>query len=172
MAPTSRRPSNCSDDLGNIASIGGTDKGERIKYKAPGRRSSNRPIPPVSPHPSRVSSTTILPGWNCPRKPRQRLIAEADIRDQQQHIPLASGQTASASSAGPSVASGGKRAADGSAHSKRGAEHGPAPAQAYQEARTIQQGAYSDRRPLSLGPAPDLPQPAESPPQVGDLGEA
>ena len=154
------------DDLGNIASIGGSNKAEGIEYKP--RPAIVKPTDTANLPTPQQSVVEENPAWvESPEETRQRLIAEADsnFTSSTFRSPLA---RRGASSAGPSVPTGGG-AADGP----------PTPTEvlntaqqrkAFQEGRKIQQGAYSDRRRFLSDPPLTYRQPAETAP-VGDLGE-
>lgn len=152
------------DDLGNIASLGGTNKAESIEYKP--RPAIVKPTDTVSLPTPQQSVVEDNPAWvESPEETRQRLIAEADANPNSTSSPLARRVS---SSSGPSQTTSG-RAADGP----------PTPIQvmnnaeqrkAYQEGRKIQQGAYSDRRRYLSDPPLTYRQPAETAP-VGELGE-
>ncbi|MDP2734195.1 MAG: hypothetical protein Q8O63_13990 [Hoeflea sp.] len=152
------------DDLGNIASIGNPNKGAGIEYKP--RPAIVKPTNTASLPTPQQNVAENNPAWvESPEETRKRLIAEADAGGANYNSPLA---TRVAASSGPGVPVAG-RAADGP----------PTPGQVmsqakqreqYQQARKIQQGAYSDRRRYLSDPPLTYRQPAETAP-VGDLGE-
>lgn len=152
------------DDLGNIASIGNSNKGAGIEYKP--RPAIVKPTNTASLPAPQQDVAENNPAWvESPEETRKRLIAEADAGGANYNSPLA---TRVATSSGPGVPVAG-RAADGP----------PTPTQVmnqakqreqYQQARKIQQGAYSDRRRYLSDPPLTYRQPAETAP-VGDLGE-
>lgn len=154
------------DDLGNIASIGGTNKGEGIEYKP--RPAIVKPTDTASLPAPQQSVVDDNPAWvESPEETRKRLIAEADANpnDSTFRSPLAKRVSLSGS---PTVQTTG-----------RGADGPPTPVEvintaeqrkAYQEGRKIQQGAYSDRRRYLSDPPLTYRQPSETAP-VGDLGE-
>lgn len=155
------------DDLGNIASIGSSRKGSDISYKP--RPAIVKPADTASLPAPQQSVAEGNPAWvESPEETRKRLIAEADANSGNGTFtsPLAKTATAQSHPAGANMVG---RAGDGP----------PTPAEtlnsaqqrkAYQEARKIQQGAYSDRRRFLSDPPLTYRQPAETA-AVGDLGE-
>ena len=153
------------DDLGNIATLSGTNKAEGIEYKP--RPAIVKPSDTASLPAPQQNVVNDNPAWvESPEETRRRLIAEADANpnDPAFRSPLA--RRVASGGATPAV---GGRAADGP----------PTPVEvlntaeqrrAYQESRKIQQGAYSDRRRYLSDPPLTYRQPAETAP-VGDLGE-
>lgn len=154
------------DDLGNIATLSGTNKAQGIEYKP--RPDIVKPTNTASLPTPQQNVVSENPAWvESPEETRRRLIAEADANPDSATFrsPLA---RPVASSAGPTPAVGG-RAADGP----------PTPVEVsntaqqrktFQENRKIQQGAYSDRRRYLSDPPLTYRKPAETAP-VGDLGE-
>ncbi|OCW57110.1 hypothetical protein AWJ14_08180 [Hoeflea olei] len=154
------------DDLGSIASLGGSDKAAGIEYKP--RPAIVKPADTANlpaPQPSVVENN---PAWvESPEETRKRLVAEADANGSGSTFssPLARRTSTGYGRTGPT----GGGAADGP----------PTPmqtlnttkqSQAFKEGRKIQQGAYSDRRRYLSDPPLTYRQPAETAP-VGDLGE-
>lgn len=152
------------DDIGNIASIGAPRKGAEIEYTP--RPAIVKPAETADLPAPQQNLAENNPAWvESPEQTRQRLLAEADAN---------SGNTAYSSPlARPEV---GKRQA-GPRLSVRAAEAAPpvtgaaAQRKAYQEARKIQSGAYSDRRRFLSDPPLAYRQPAETAP-IGELGES
>ena len=155
------------DDLGNIASLGQTRKGEGIEYKP--RPAIVKPSDTASlPVPQQNLAENNAAWVESPEETRARLIAEADGS--------ANGATYSSPLA--------KRVASANGSSGRatlgGAADGPPTPQdvlkqanqrkEYQNARKIQKGAYSDRRRYLSDPPLTYRKPAESAP-VDELGE-
>lgn len=155
------------DDLGNIASIGSSRKGSSIEYK-PRPDIVEPPTTATLPAPQ-ASVSENNPAWvESPEETRERLIAEADAN--------ASGGTGFTSplarqgvDAGAGVSPVGGRRADGPPTPQEVLDH-QNQRQAYQQARKIQQGAYSDRRRYLSDPPLTYRKPSESAP-IGELGE-
>ncbi|AKI01718.1 hypothetical protein IMCC20628_03024 [Hoeflea sp. IMCC20628] len=151
------------DDIGNIASIGKSNKGAGIEYKP--RPAIVKPGDTASLPAPQQNLAENNPAWvESPEDTRKRLIAEADSGGANYSSPLAKRV---ASSGGSMPNSGG--AGDGP----------PSPSEIlklqkqrenYQQARKIQQGAYSDRRRFLSDPPLTYRQPAASAP-AGELGE-
>lgn len=157
------------DDFGNIASIGQTRKGADIKYKP--RPAIVKPSDTANLPAPQQNLAENNPAWvESPEETRARLIGEADANADGSGTtytsPLAKRVASSGGSSGQGLLG---RAADGP----------PSPTQIidqakqrkdYQNARKIQQGAYSDRRRFLSDPPLTYRQPADSAP-VGELGE-
>ena len=153
------------DDLGNIASIGGSNKAEGIEYKP--RPAIVTPSDTASLPTPQQNVVENNPAWvESPEDTRKRLIAEADANPNSSgSSPLARRVSASNSPTGTTVG----RAADGPPTPTQTLASA-AERQKFQEGRRIQQGAYSDRRRYLSDPPLTYRQPAETAP-VGDLGE-
>ncbi|MBC7280169.1 hypothetical protein [Hoeflea sp.] len=152
------------DDLGNIASLGGTNKAEAIEYKP--RPAIVQPANTASLPAPQQNVVEGNPAWvESPEETRKRLIAEADSNPNSIRSPLAR-RVASSSGATPQVSG---RAGDGPP-TPHDVLNTAEQRKAYQESRKIQQGAYSDRRRFLSDPPLTYRQPAETAP-VGDLGE-
>lgn len=155
------------DDLGNIASIGKTRKGASIEYKP--RPEIVKPPATASLPAPQASVAENNPAWvESPEETRNRLIADADAN--------ASGNTGFTS---PLARRGVDSGAGVSVVGGRRADGPPTPQevldqqnqrQAYQQARKIQQGAYSDRRRYLSDPPLTYRKPSETAP-IGELGE-
>lgn len=154
------------DDLGNIASLGQNKKGADIKYKP--RPAIVKPSDTANLPAPQQNLAENNPEWvESPEQTRARLIAEADENSGSTGYssPLARRSATSSGSGVPTVG---------------GAANGPPPTQvtvqsakqrqAYNDARKIQQGAYSDRRRFLSDPPLTYRQPSETAP-IGDLGE-
>lgn len=152
------------DDLGNIASIGKNKKGAGIEYKP--RPEIVKPAQTATLPVPQQSVAENNPAWvESPEATRARLVAEADAKGALYSSPLAKHVGSSDGSSAPPSG----RAGDGP----------PSPLEtlksqkqrdAYQQARKIQQGAYSDRRRYLSDPPLAYRKPAETAP-VGELGE-
>lgn len=154
------------DDLGNIASFGGSNKAAGIEYKP--RPAIVKPVDTANLPTPQQNVVEGNPAWvESPEETRKRLIADADANSDGSTFksPLAKRVASSGGSSEPT----GGGAADGP----------PTPSQtlsaakqrkAYQEGRKIQQGAYSDRRRYLSDPPLTYRKPAETAP-VGELGE-
>ena len=152
------------DDIGSIASIGSPRKGADIEYKP--RPAIVKPVETADLPAPQQNVAENNPAWvESPEQTRQRLLAEADAN---------SGNTAYTSPlARPEVA----KRKSGPRLFGRAAEAAPSindavqQRQAYQQARKIQSGAYSDRRRFLSDPPLAYRQPAETAP-IGELGES
>jgi hypothetical protein len=156
------------DDLGNIASIGSTRKGQGIEYKprpaiVKPPESAGLPVP-------QQNIAENNPAWvESPEETRKRLIAEADAGGGSANTfrsPLAKRETAS--SADDRSVGGG--AADGPPTTVQVLKQDRKQRESFRQARTIQQGAYSDRRRFLSDPPLTYRQPSATAP-VGELGE-
>lgn len=153
------------DDLGNIASIGQTRKGEGIEYIP--RPAIVKPTDTANLPAPQQNLAENNPDWvESPEQTRARLIAEADANSDGTGYssPLAK----RVSKSGPAVQTVGG-AADGPP-TQRDTVQSNKERQAYNNARKIQQGAYSDRRRYLSDPPLTYRQPADTAP-VGELGE-
>ncbi|WP_291007337.1 hypothetical protein [Hoeflea sp.] len=145
------------DDLGSIASIGSPNKAENIEYKP--RPAIVKPTNTASLPTPQQNVVEGNPAWvESPEETRQRLVAEATEKSGTTgyRSPLARRATSGSTSDGAPISDEGLNKAE--------------QRKAYQEARKIQQGAYSDRRRFLSDPPLTYRQPAETAP-VGDLGE-
>ncbi len=152
------------DDLGNIASIGKTKKGAGIEYKP--RPEIVKPAQTATLPVPQQSVAENNPAWvESPEETRARLVAEADAKGAVYSSPLAKRVSSSGTQSAPSRG----RADDGpptpieTLQSQKQRE-------AYQQARKIQQAAYSDRRRYLSDPPLTYRKPADTAP-VGELGE-
>lgn len=156
------------DDLGNIASIGSTRKGQGIEYKP--RASIVKPPENAGLPAPQQNIAENNPAWvESPEETRKRLIAEADAGGGAANTfrsPLAKQETASSASS----RSVGGRAADGPPTPQQTITQDREQREAYKQARTIQQGAYSDRRRFLSDPPLTYRQPSATAP-AGELGE-
>lgn len=155
------------DDLGNIASIGPQRKGADIDYKP--RPAIVKPPQTASLPAPQQSISENNPAWvESPEETRERLIAEAEESGGTAGFrsPLARRGVDSSVDAPTTV--GGR--ADGPPTPLETAARDRRQREAYQQARKIQQGAYSDRRRFLSDPPLTYRKPAETAP-VGELGE-
>jgi hypothetical protein len=152
------------DDLGNIASIGSPKKGANIEYKP--RPAIVQPSSATSLPQPQQNVAENNPAWvESPEETRQRLLAEADAN---------SGNTAYSSPlAKPEVSKrpSGPRLVGRAAEAPPSVTNNAQQRQAYQAARKVEKGAYSDRRRFLSDPPLAYRQPAETAP-IGELGES
>jgi hypothetical protein len=153
------------DDLGNIASLGQSNKGADIKYKP--RPAIVKPSDTANLPAPQQSLAENNPEWvESPEETRARLVAEADANagNSSYRSPLARRSGASGSSR-PAVRNKGEQAAPekfGENNNSQGAD--------FRQRRQIEKGAYSDRRRFLSDPPLTYRQPSEAAP-IGDLGE-
>lgn len=154
------------DDLGNIASLGQTKKGAGIEYKP--RPAIVKPTDTASlPAPQQNLAENNAAWVESPEETRARLIATADASSDGAtfNSPLAKRAASSSGAAAPKLGGAGDGPPMPSATMKETQQR-----KAYQEARKIEKGAYSDRRRYLSDPPLTYRKPAESAP-VGELGE-
>jgi hypothetical protein len=150
------------DDLGNIVTIGSPRKGADIEYKP--RPAIVKPTETAGLPAPQQNVTENNPAWvESPEETRARLLAEADANSGNSAFrsPLAKPETEKR----PRVL-GSPRAAEAAPPVT-----GAAQRQAFQQARRVQSGAYSDRRRFLSDPPLAYRQPAATAP-VGELGES
>ena len=152
------------DDIGNIASIGAPRKGAEIEYTP--RPAIVKPAETADLPAPQQNLAENNPAWvESPEETRQRLLAEADANsgNTAYSSPLARPETTKPKTSTKLVG----RAAEAPPPVTGAA----AQRQAYQQARKIQSGAYSDRRRFLSDPPLAYRQPAETAP-IGELGES
>ncbi|MEQ8481017.1 MAG: hypothetical protein RIC18_10185 [Hoeflea sp.] len=155
------------DDLGNIASIGPQRKGADIEYNP--RPAIVKPPQTASLPAPQQNISENNPAWvESPEETRERLVAEAEENGNSAGFrsPLAR-RGVDSSAGGPTTLG---RGADGPPTPFETATRDKRQREAYQQARKIQQGAYSDRRRFLSDPPLTYRKPAETAP-VGELGE-
>lgn len=156
------------DDLGNVASIKTIRKGEDIEYKP--RPSIVRPPENAGLPLPQQSIAENNPAWvESPEETRKRLIAEADAGGGAANTfrsPLARQGVDSSASAPAEMG----RAADGPPSPRDIVEQEKKNREQFQQARKIEQGAYSDRRRFLSDPPLTYRQPSQTAP-AGELGE-
>lgn len=155
------------DDLGSIASIGPQRRGADIDYN-PRPDIVKPPATAGLPAPQQ-SIAENNPAWvESPEETRERLVAEAETNAGSPGFrsPLAR-RGVDSSAGGPTTVG---RAADGPPTPLQTATRDKRQREAYQQARKIEQGAYSDRRRFLSDPPLTYRKPAETAP-VGELGE-
>lgn len=154
------------DDIGNIASIGPPRKGADIDYKprpdiVKPAETANLPVP-------QQSVVENNPAWvESPEQTRARLVAEADANPNSSTFTSPLARRGSGSSSTRAITSGGR--ADGPP-TPQDTINEASKRKAYQQARKIEKGAYSDRRRFLSDPPLTYRKPAETAP-VGELGE-
>ncbi|WP_422372848.1 hypothetical protein [Hoeflea sp.] len=155
------------DDLSGIASIGPQRKGADIEYKP--RPAIVKPPETASLPAPQQSISENNPAWvESPEQTRERLIAEADENSGATGFRSPLARRGVDSSAGSPTTLGG--AADGPPTPLETSTRDRRQREAYQQARRIEQGAYSDRRRFLSDPPLTYRRPAETAP-VGELGE-
>lgn len=155
------------EDIGNIASIK-SDQGPPITY-AP-RPAIVEPPDTATLPPPQQSVAENNPAWvEAPEDTRARLVAEAAENENTPgyRSPLAAAVTRATDSGGGVAKVG--RAADGPPTPIEVMTSSRRQSESFQQARKIQQGAYSDRRRFLSDPPLTYRQPAETAP-VGELG--
>ncbi|MEM5495041.1 hypothetical protein [Hoeflea sp. AS16] len=152
------------DDLGNIVSVGSANKGTDIEYKP--RPAIVKPSETADLPAPQQNVAENNPAWvESPEETRARLLAAADANEGNTAFssPLATPEKTKRPS-GPRLS---VRAAEAAPPVTGAAEQ----RRAYQQARKVQSGAYSDRRRFLSDPPLTYRQPAETAP-VGELGES
>lgn len=150
------------DDLGNIASLGSSNKAEEITYNP--RPAIVKPVDTASLPTPQQNVVENNPAWvESPEETRARLVAEADAGGYTYRSPLA--RTTSRPTSPPTTGREGDNTPSIGTAATREQQ-----SRAFREALKIKQGAYSDRRRYLSDPPLTYRQPAETAP-IGDLGE-